>query len=141
MRHKITGLIHLLFHCIFITIICQIDETTESPSGGTIVKDANGFPTGQLFEEPAIMAVMANAPLPDAAAMETAFRDQWMAYAEAGITTVTDLAYMPTPEMDAMLTKAADDLDNFPIRLGKSAKQAQSVFYLTYQLPHVRHAS
>ncbi|XP_071800320.1 putative amidohydrolase YtcJ [Asterias amurensis] len=94
-----------------------INENTESPSGGTIVKDANGVPTGQVFEEPAIMMIMGNAPLPDAAALAQGLRDQWMTYAKAGFTTVTDLAYMPTPEMDEMLKQTADDIANFPIRL------------------------
>ncbi|XP_038048608.1 putative amidohydrolase YtcJ [Patiria miniata] len=95
----------------------EIGPNYQSPSGGTVVLDAEGKPTGQLFEEPAIMLVVGQAPLPSEEAMAESFYEQWRAYASAGLTTVTDLAYMPTPEMDEVLKKAADAPD-FPVRLG-----------------------
>ncbi|XP_038068548.1 N-substituted formamide deformylase-like [Patiria miniata] len=94
-----------------------IGQNYPSPSGGTVVLDAEGWPTGQVFEEPAIMLVMGRAPLPDEELMMQGFYDQWRAYASAGLTTVTELAYMPSPEMDAILKTCADAPD-FPIRLG-----------------------
>ncbi|XP_022092641.1 uncharacterized protein LOC110980348 [Acanthaster planci] len=73
-----------------------IGKDYESPPGGTVVLDAEGYPTGQLFEEPAISIVMGQkAPSPNEKMMTEAFLQQWKAYASAGLTTVTDLAYMP----------------------------------------------
>ena len=96
----------------------QIGKDYESPSGGTVVLDDEGYPTGQLFEGPAIMLVGAEAPLPSEEAMVNGFLQMWRAYASAGLTTITDLAYMPTPELDELLKQMAD-APNFPVRLGE----------------------
>ncbi|KAJ8034347.1 hypothetical protein HOLleu_21139 [Holothuria leucospilota] len=94
-----------------------IDENTDSPPGGTIVKDENGTPTGQLFEEPAMMLVMSKAPEPDSEEVAKAFVEQWRYYASVGLTTVTDLGYMPSVDTDAILEYLADR-DDCPIRVG-----------------------
>ncbi|KAJ8034350.1 hypothetical protein HOLleu_21143 [Holothuria leucospilota] len=97
--------------------VAGIDKTTESPPGGTIVKDDNGEPTGQLFEEPAMMLVMSKAPSPDFEEMVKAFEAQWKYYGSVGLTTVTDIGYMPSEGTDAILRYLADR-DDCPIRVG-----------------------
>lgn len=94
-----------------------IKPSTPSPEGGTIVKDENGKPTGQLFEEPAMMLVMSHSPQPDSATVAQGFIDQWRYYASVGITTATDLAYMSSDSTNQMLRYLADQ-KNCPIRVG-----------------------
>ncbi|PIK60753.1 hypothetical protein BSL78_02317 [Apostichopus japonicus] len=94
-----------------------ITASTDSPDGGTIVKDENGNPTGQLFEEPAMMLVLNQSPPPDPKEITKGFQDQWRYYASVGLTTVTELGYMPSEFTDGILREMSDQSD-CPIRLG-----------------------
>lgn len=95
----------------------EIPDDVENPEGGTFVRDKEGKLTGQFFEEPALMMILGKAPQPEAKDLEQAVQDQWKQYAEAGITTTVDMAYMPNPGMDHLLEKASKQ-ENCPIRLG-----------------------
>ncbi|XP_072048725.1 putative amidohydrolase YtcJ [Amphiura filiformis] len=88
-----------------------VDESIEDANGGVFVRDGDGKLTGQLFEEPAIMRVMAYVPLPSAPEILKAIKDQNRYYASVGITTVTDLAYMPNEALDSALKLVFDKED------------------------------
>ncbi|XP_072046875.1 putative amidohydrolase YtcJ [Amphiura filiformis] len=94
-----------------------VDENIEDSDGGVFVRDEDGKLTGQLFEEPAIMGVMAHAPLPTAEEIIGAITDQMRYYASVGITTVTDLAYMPNTDFDNAVRSIFNKEDT-PLRLG-----------------------
>ncbi|XP_072036010.1 putative amidohydrolase YtcJ [Amphiura filiformis] len=93
------------------------DVNVEAEKGGVFVKDEDGHLTGQMFEEPAIMGVMGNAPMPTGEMILAGIVDQMRYYASVGITTVTDLAYMPNEDFDNAL-KSVFDKEDTPVRLG-----------------------
>ncbi len=81
------------------------------------VRDETGALTGQMFEEPAMKAVLGHAPMPDPETVVQGIIDQMKYYASVGITTVTDLAYMPNEGFDLILEEIFDRQD-IPVRLG-----------------------
>ncbi|XP_072049549.1 putative amidohydrolase YtcJ [Amphiura filiformis] len=94
-----------------------VDESVEDVNGGVFVRDEDGKLTGQLLEEPAMMRVMAYIPMPNAAEILGGITDQMRYYASVGITTVTDLGYIPNKAFDTTL-KSVFDKEDVPVRLG-----------------------
>ncbi|KAJ8034344.1 hypothetical protein HOLleu_21135 [Holothuria leucospilota] len=93
-----------------------IDENTENPPGGTIVRDKNGKPTGQLLENIAIHLLIDGDPDQGFDEIYESCKMQWRYYASVGLTTVTDLAYNATEIKDKALKKVADN-DDCPVRV------------------------
>ena len=95
----------------------EVPDDIEDPTGGVFVRDENGVLTGQLFEEPALMRVMGYySPMPSEETLRDAVNEQWKDYASRGFTTVTDLAYMPDPGFDTILSGVTSQED-CPVRL------------------------
>ena len=86
------------------------------PDDAQIVVDENGERTGQLLEEPAIKYMLSYAPQPTAEELRHEIDEQWYDYAKRGFTTVTEMAYTPSPELDMILQAKASE-DDCPIRL------------------------
>ena len=97
--------------------VCNITDESESPPGGTYVKE-DGKLTGLLLEEPAINSVLKHYPKTFGMVHEAveAINDQWKDYASRGFTTVTEMAYSPEVVQDLWLSAKAGLLD-CPIRL------------------------
>lgn len=60
--------------------------------------------------------------MPDFEELAKAFVAQWNYYGSVGLTTVTDIGYIPSEGTDAILRYLADR-DDCPIRVGKSYYQ------------------
>ncbi|KAJ8034345.1 hypothetical protein HOLleu_21137 [Holothuria leucospilota] len=109
-----------------------IDENTEGPDGGTIVKDKYGKPTGQLLESIPIQLFFSGNPDQGLNEVYESCKAQWRYYASVGLTTVTDLAYIATDIKDKALKKLADNED-CPVRV-----DFISVPLALYNLEHVK---
>ena len=108
----------LHFCCFPLTFekIAGVDDTIENEHGGVFVKDDNGYLTGQLFEDPAIMRVLGASPKPTPDELESAVWEQWKDYSARGFTTVTELGYMRNKHTDSLL-EAISLKDACPVRL------------------------
>ena len=74
--------------------LAGITRDTPDPPGGTIVRDADGEPTGVL-KDAAMNAVYAVIPEPDAAGIEAALRAAMRYANENGVTSVQDMSASP----------------------------------------------
>lgn len=95
--------------------IANITDETPDPPGGRFVRTEDGKLTGQLLEEPAMIAVLGHAPQPTDHELRVAIRQQWNAYARKGFTTIAELAYR-SDRTDGLLEEEALT-DDCPIRL------------------------
>lgn len=86
-----------------------ITRATPDPPGGTIVRDANGEPTGVL-KDAAMDAVYAIIPAPDEAAIADAVRAAMRYAAERGVTSVQDVSASPDMLRVYQQLLAADQL-------------------------------
>ncbi|KAJ8034346.1 hypothetical protein HOLleu_21138 [Holothuria leucospilota] len=93
-----------------------IDENTQNPPGGTIVKDKNGKPTGQLLERMVVRLLPPRGIDQGFDEVYESCKIQWRYYSSVGLTTVTDLLYVGTETKDKALKKLADSKD-CPVRL------------------------
>lgn len=95
-----------------------IDEDTEDPTGGKYVRDEDGKLTGQMLESVSFRPIVKHAtPIPTPAQIKESIGKQWMEYSKAGFTTVCDLAYMQSDDVDEMLEEMSSR-DDCAIRLG-----------------------
>jgi predicted amidohydrolase YtcJ len=93
-----------------------IDATTPPPSGGEILKDAEGRPTGLLVD--GAMALLEGlAPEADAAATREAYRAGFGVYARYGWTGVH---FMSAPWKDVPLLEAMAEAGEAPLRVYNS---------------------
>ena len=97
--------LHLFLFLLVFEKAVGVDDTIEDKDGGIFVKDEDGHLTGQLFEAPAIMRVLGAGPQPTPEELEDTVRKQWKDYSACGFTTVTDMAYIPSPKVDPLLEK------------------------------------
>ena len=84
--------------------VCKITSGDQSPPGGTFVTDENGKLTGLLLEEPAIKAVLNHVPL---SGLDAVMEVITSIYASTGFTTVTEIAYTPSLQLDLYLSATA----------------------------------
>ena len=112
--------------------VCGITDDSESPPGGTYVKEG-GKLTGLLLEEPAINSILEHYPKTIGMVLDAfvAIYDQWKDYASRGFTTVTELAYSPERVQDLCLSLKAL-LRDCPIRLA---------LYTTHGTEHILESS
>lgn len=93
-----------------------IDATTPTPSGGEILKGADGQPTGLLVD--GAMALLEGlAPEADAAATREAYRAGFNVYARYGWTGVH---FMSAPWKDVPLLEAMAEASEAPLRVYNS---------------------
>ncbi len=93
-----------------------IDATTPTPSGGEILKDAEGQPTGLLVD--GAMALLEGlAPEADATATREAYRAGFNVYARYGWTGVH---FMSAPWKDVPLLEAMAEAGEAPLRVYNS---------------------
>lgn len=71
--------------------IAGVDAASPEPSEGRIVRDADGQPTGLMWEMGAVALVLDAVPVPDEAALESAARSALDLAARRGMTTLHDL--------------------------------------------------
>ena len=106
----------LLLPC-HINVIFQINADTPNPEGGTFVRDKDGNLTGQMFEAATMVQFIAKAGSPNEKEIKDAITAHFQYYASVGFTTVTDLGYIPNPDVDRFVKELAGD--ECPIRVGK----------------------
>ena len=106
---------HISGHAVWVNsaalLAANITRATKAPSGGTIVRDALGRPTGILTDD-AMALIDAVVPPPRASAVDASFQEVLEACAAAGLTGVHDLAALPG-DIDYYLSRA----DQFTLRL------------------------
>lgn len=90
-----------------------IDATTPTPSGGEILKDANGQPTGLLVDG-AMTLLEGLTPEADPAATREAYRAGFGVYARYGWTGVH---FMSAPWKDVPLLEAMAEAGEAPLRV------------------------
>lgn len=61
-----------------------------------------------------IMRVLGAAPQPTPEELEDTVRKQWKDYSACGFTTVTDMAYIPSPKFDPLLEKISLNWRHLP---------------------------
>ncbi len=83
-----------------------VDAATPDPGHGTVVRDADGAPTGLLLER-ALHLVWDRLPRPDAAALGRALDAAGRDLAARGITTVHHMAYEPPSYWRALASRAS----------------------------------
>jgi predicted amidohydrolase YtcJ len=94
-----------------------IDVATPEPEHGTVVRDADGAPTGLLLER-ALHLVWDRVPRPDAAALARALDAAGRDLAARGITTVHHMAYEPPSHWRALAGRASRaDGGAYPLRV------------------------
>jgi predicted amidohydrolase YtcJ len=86
--------------------LAGVDAATPDPAHGTVVRGADGAPTGLLLER-ALHLVWDRLPLPDAAALDAALDAAADDLAARGITTVHHMAYEPPTYWRALAGKAS----------------------------------
>nr|WP_314428517.1 amidohydrolase [uncultured Brevundimonas sp.] len=94
----------------------KVDAATPAPSGGEILKDANGQPTGLLVDG-AMVLVEPLTPQADAAATRAAYRAGFDVYARYGWTGVH---FMSAPWKDVPLLEAMARDGEAPLRVYNS---------------------
>ena len=94
----------------------KVDATTPAPSGGEILKDAKGQPTG-LMVDGAMVLVEPLTPQADAAATRAAYRAGFSIYARYGWTGVH---FMSAPWKDVPLMEAMARDGEAPLRVYNS---------------------
>mgnify|MGYP001627274934 CR=1 FL=1 len=94
----------------------NIDGDTQAPSGGEILKDAQGRPTGMLVDA-AEQLVSDLMPQADEAATRTAYGEGFKVYARYGWTGVH---FMSAPWKDIPLLEAMAEAGQAPLRLYNS---------------------
>lgn len=94
----------------------NIDGDTQPPSGGEILKDAQGRPTGMLVDA-AEQLVADLMPQADEAATRTAYGEGFKVYARYGWTGVH---FMSAPWKDIPLLEAMAEAGQAPLRLYNS---------------------
>lgn len=67
-----------------------IDRNTAAPPGGTIVKDADGEPTGAIEDAPALTAKWVQPPPPSQETYRRILEDVWRRYSRFGITSLAE---------------------------------------------------
>lgn len=90
--------------------VAKIPEDIKDPDGGVFVRDENGKLTGQMLEGPAMLMAMC-APFPTIQDMAKALKEQWDEYTKCGFTTLTELAYMPTDDLDDLVQEESTKPD------------------------------
>ncbi len=94
-----------------------VDVGTPDPEHGTVVRDADGAPTGLLLER-ALHLVWDLLPRPDAAALAAALDAAAADLAARGVTTVHHMAYEPPSYWRALAGKASRAAgDAYPLRV------------------------
>jgi predicted amidohydrolase YtcJ len=94
-----------------------VDAATPDPAHGTVVRDADGAPSGLLLER-ALHLVWDRLPRPDAPALAAALDDAAADLAARGITTVHHMAYEPPSYWRALAGKASRaDGGTYPLRV------------------------
>ena len=106
---------HISGHAVWVNSAAlraaNITRATKAPSGGTIVRDALGRPTGILTDD-VMDLIDAVVPPPRASAVDASFQEVLDACAAAGLTGVHDLAALPG-DIDYYLSRA----DELTLRL------------------------
>ncbi len=86
--------------------LAGITASTPDPQGGRISRDADGNPSGLLFEAATDLAE-AHVPEPDAATLRSALADAATALARMGVTTVHHMAAEPASYWRALADAAS----------------------------------
>lgn len=105
--------------------LAGVDRSTPDPLNGTLVRDADGEPTGMLLEL-ALELVRRAVPEPDAAALERALDAAGRHLASLGITTVHHMAAEPPAYWRAIALRASgnDGGAPYPLRVWASIPHA-----------------
>ena len=116
--------------------VVGVKEDSIDPPGASYVRDATtGLLTGQMLELPAFMpfvsAKIKSKSAPKVEDIEIAIEKQWQQFSSVGLTTVTELAYMPNALYDSLFQKIASE-GNCSVRLAlyqlqSAATQSQIV--------------
>jgi predicted amidohydrolase YtcJ len=103
-----------------------VDARTPDPASGTVVRDADGEPTGLLLEL-ALRLVWDVLPLPDGAALARALDAAGRHLASLGITTVHHMAAEPAAYWRAIASRASgnDGGAPYPLRVWASIPHAE----------------
>lgn len=108
---------------------CNINSTTQAPSGGEILKDTAGVPTGILLDE-AMKLVESKIPLPSTVGIRDTLRAGLQTFAQYGNTSVHDMgvpAYIWS-ELRALYDEEGDALPRCFVFLDMNQETGKQLF-------------